>query len=61
MTKRARVRPNLVQSQYGESRDLLDGFILVIEGGERIRFETKEAAKDYARAQGYKLAYSGGD
>ena len=53
--KRARVKANYARSQYSSKPNMVDGYILTMEGGETKKFSTRETAIQYAQEHGYKV------
>jgi len=55
MMRAARIKPVYTKSQYSKQPNMLDYYLLVVEGGERRRFPTREVAVQYAADRGYRL------
>ena len=53
--KRARIKAIYTKSQYSKEANMLDCYLLVVEGGENRHFRTREAAEQYAASHNYRL------
>ena len=53
--KRARIKAIYTKSQYSKTNNMLNHYLLVVEDGAPCRFQTREAAEQYATSHNYRL------